>query len=60
MFSPLKLMICLLLFCLAGLAIASGCQVSPLSPDMVCSEGFGLEKEAMPINPACAKNRIGM
>jgi hypothetical protein len=44
MFSPLKLMICLLLFCLPGLAIASGCQVSPLSPDMVCSEGFGLEK----------------
>jgi hypothetical protein len=44
MFSPLKLMIYLLLFCLPGLAIASGCQVSPLSPDMVCSKGFGLEK----------------
>lgn len=44
MFAPLKFMICLLLFCLPGLAIASGCQVSPLAPDMICSDGLGLEK----------------
>ena len=44
MFSPLKFMICLLSFCLASPAIASGCQVSPLAPDMICSKGLGLEK----------------
>lgn len=44
MFSPLKVMICMLLVCLASPAIAAGCQISALSPDMICTQGFGLEK----------------
>jgi hypothetical protein len=43
MFSPLKVMICMLLVCLASPAIA-GCEISSLSPDTICTQGFGLEK----------------
>lgn len=44
MFSSLKVIICMLLVCLASPAIAAGCQISSLLPDMICTQGFGLEK----------------
>ena len=44
MFSPLKVMISMLLVCLASPAMAAGCQISSLSSDTICTQGFGLEK----------------
>jgi hypothetical protein len=34
----------MLLVCLASPAIAAGCQISSLSHDTICTQGFGLEK----------------
>ena len=44
--SPLKLLIIIMLISVTRSAALASCQVSPLTPDMICAQGFGLEPDS--------------
>lgn len=41
--SPLKLLLITMLISVIRSAALASCQLSPLTPDMICGQGFGLE-----------------